>query len=338
MKLLSKTWVILATTALCSLSLKAAPIKHEFLAIDEGLSNLMRVNETNPTKNWLVSINKEHPRDMQLIGNNQLLISHDHGYSVIDLSNGKIIGDESKYHDVSSVRRLPNGNTLIVGVDFDTQKLNKGTAPIGDEKGKHVIIAEYNTQGTLVKRAAYTGDYARLARETAQGTYLVACNTEFREGDRDGNWIKTYPVEGFNHAWKANRLANGNIIMSAGYGLTLKKGSSFMIELDPQGNVVRKFGAKNQVQSDVNPYFYGLFQVLTNGNIVVANWQGHKAGHNYSGRQIVEFNKNNEIVWSWSDRAFVSSIQAVFVLDGLDTMKFHDERNGIVAPINSGQN
>jgi len=338
MKLVSKTYLTLAAFALSTSLLSAAPIKHEFLAIDEGLSSLMRVNESNPSKNWLVSINKEHPRDMQLIGNNQLLISHDHGYSIIDIDSGKIVADESKYHDVSSVRRLVNGNTIIVGVDFDTTKLNKGSSPIGDEKGRHVIIAEFNPQGTLVKRAAYVGDYARLARETAQGTYLVACNTEFREGDRDGNWIKTYPVNGFNHAWKANRLLNGNIIMSAGYGLTLKKGSSFMIEIDPAGKVVRKFGAKEQVPADVNPYFYALFQVLKNGDIVVANWQGHKAGHNYSGRQIVEFNKNNEIVWSWSDRAFVSSIQAVLVLDGLDTNQFHDERTGLVAPVTASNN
>jgi hypothetical protein len=65
----------------------------------------------------------------------------------------------------------------------------------------------------------------------------------------------------------------------------------------------------------------------------VANWQGHKAGHNNSGRQIVEFNQASEIVWSWSDRAFVSSVQAVLVLDGLDTNNLHDERNGIVEPV-----
>jgi len=333
MKLFPATWATLTVLTVAQLSAYSAPIKHEFLAIDEGLSNLMRVDENAPAKNWLVHIGKEHPRDMQLIGNNELLISHDSGYSVLDITNGKMISDVSKYHDVSSVRRLANGNTLVVGVDFDLPKKNKGSSPLGDPTGRHVIFGEFDPQGALVKRAAYVGDYARLARETAQGTYLVACNTQYREGDRDGNWIKDFPVDGFNHAWKAVRLPNGNIVMSAGYGLTLKGGSSFMIEEDSTGKVVRKFGSKEQLPADVNPYFYGLFQVLKNGDIVVANWQGHKAGHNDSGRQIVEFNQQSEIIWSWSDRAFVSSLQAVLVIDGLDTTQFHDERSGSVAPL-----
>jgi len=333
MKLPSTPWFTLSALCLLQLNAFSAPIRHEFLAIDEGLSNMMHVDENMPSTNWLVHIGKEHPRDMQLIGNKQLLISHDQGYSIIDIATGKMLSDVSNYHDVSSVRRLSNGNTLVIGVDFDLPKKNKGSSPLGDPTGRHVVFGEFSPQGALVKRTTYVGDYARLARETAQGTYLVACNTEFREGDREGNWIKDYPVNGFNHVWKAVRLPSGNVVMSAGYGLTLKGGSSFMIEEDQSGKIVRKFGSKEQVPEDVNPYFYALFQVLNNGNLVVANWQGHKAGHNNSGRQIVEFNQASEIVWSWSDRAFVSSVQAVLVLDGLDTNNFHDERNGIVEPV-----
>ena len=60
-----------------ALASSADPIKHEFLAIDEGLSNLLYVNEANPAKDYVVSIAKPHPRDMQLEGNGKLLISHD---------------------------------------------------------------------------------------------------------------------------------------------------------------------------------------------------------------------------------------------------------------------
>jgi hypothetical protein len=36
--------------------LLAAPIKHEFVAIDEGLAQLFYVNENAPAKNWLVPV------------------------------------------------------------------------------------------------------------------------------------------------------------------------------------------------------------------------------------------------------------------------------------------
>jgi hypothetical protein len=107
-------------------ALRAAPIRHEFLAIDEGLGNLLHVNENEPAKNWLVRIGKAHPRDMQLVGGGRLLISHDLGWSEYDVGTGKLLKDVAIYHDVSSARRLANGHTLLAGVDLDLPKQNKG--------------------------------------------------------------------------------------------------------------------------------------------------------------------------------------------------------------------
>jgi hypothetical protein len=312
---------------------RSEPIKHDFLAVDEGLSNLMRVDENNPKSNWLVHIGKAHPRDLQLEGDDRLLISHDCGYSEYDIRTGQLLKDVSIYHDVSSVRRLPGGHLLIVGVDFDLAKKNKGGGPLGDPTGRHVIFEEFDANDHPVKRIAYVGDYARLVRETAQGTYLCGCNTLFREGDKNGHWIREIPVEGFTHAWKAVRLPDGHTLMSAGYGTSLKHGSTFMAEVDAGGKIVRKFGAATDVPAGVHPYFYATFQLLPNGDVVVANWQGHGIGHNYSGVQILEFDPKGAVVWEWSDRAFVSSVQAVLVLDGLNTALLHDERNGVMEPL-----
>src|SRR5579871_1598993 len=118
--------LILISACLVVVALRAESIKHDFIAIDEGLSNLMRVDEKEPKKNWLVHIGKAHPRDMQLEGDGRLLISHDHGYSEYDVQTGRLLKDISLYHDVSSTRRLANGHILIVGVDFDQVKKNKG--------------------------------------------------------------------------------------------------------------------------------------------------------------------------------------------------------------------
>jgi hypothetical protein len=329
-------------TFLCVLTLTArlgaAPLQHDFLALDEGLSDVMHVNEANPKQNWLVHIGHDLPRDMQLEGGGRLLISHDRGYGEYDIATGKLIKDVAIYHDVSSVRRLPNGNLLMAGVDFDGKKLNRGHDPVGDPTGHHVLFVEFSPDGQVVRRTTYIGDYLRLVRQTEAGTFLCACNTLFREADGNGNWIRDIPVAGFQHAWEALRLPNGNTLMSAGFGTSIppgKGGSSFMAEVDAAGTLVHRYGDSHQVPARVHPYFYAMFQLLPNGDVVIANWQGHFAGHNNSGSQLIELDPQGNLVWEWSDRAFVSSLQGVLVLDGLDRSVLNDERHGVMAPVSA---
>jgi len=124
--------------------------------------------------------------------------------------------------------------------------------------------------------------------------------------------------------------------MSAGFGTSIPPGhggSSFMAEVDASGKLVRRFGSGNEVPARVRPYFYAMFQLLPNGDVVIANWQGHFAGHNNSGVQLIELDPQGALVWEWSDRAFVSSLQGVLVLDGLNRSVLNDERNGVMAPV-----
>jgi hypothetical protein len=328
------------TSLFCLLALgarlAAAPLQHDFLAVDEGLSNVMHVNEANPKQNWLVHIGHPLPRDMQLEGGNRLLISHDQGYCEYDIATGKLLKDVASFHDVSSVRRLPNGNVLVAGVDFDGKKLNKGHDPVGDPTGRHVLFVEYAPDGREVNRTTYVGDYLRLIRQTATGTFLCACNTLFREADGKGNWIGEIKVPGYQHAWEALRLPNGHVLTSSGFGTSIppgKGGSAFMAEVDASGAVVHRFGAGGEVPARIHPYFYAMFQLLPNGNVVIANWQGHGGGHQNSGSQLVELDPQGAVVWEWSDRAFVSSLQGVLVLDGLDASVLNDERTGVMAPV-----
>jgi hypothetical protein len=106
-----------------------------------------------------------------------------------------------------------------------------------------------------------------------------------------------------------------------------------MVEVDADGKTVRKFGAAADVPAGVHPYFYAMFQLLPNGDVVVANWHGHLGGHNYDGQQIVEFDPKGAVVWKWGNQAFVSSLQGVLVLDGLNAAQLYDERNGLMEPL-----
>ena len=286
-------------------------IQHEFIAIDEGLGTLLHVNERDALKNWRVPIGHPQARDMQLIGENRVLIGHHHGFSEFDIASGKALREFTSLEGVTAVRRQPNGNTIIAGVN------------IAGASG--VVILELDWATREIHRAIFPGDYVRLIRQTEQGTFLMCCNDRIREGSREGNYLREFPVEGFYHAWKAVRLANGNLLVSAGYG-------AFVVELDATGKVLRKFGGKERVPAAVNPFFYAMFQLLPNGNVVLANWQGHGGDHGAKGIQLLEFNPSGEIVWQWSRAEMISSLQGLLVLDDLDTRVLHDERMGMMSP------
>lgn len=287
-------------------------IQHEFVAIDEGHATLLHICERDQSKNWVVPIGQPAARDMQLIGGGKILIGHHHGYSEFDLALGRLVKEFNSLAGVTAARRQPNGHTLIAGVDLP------GT--------KGVAVLELDAADREIRRVNFPGDYVRLLRQTNDGTYLMSCNDRIREGSPDGKYLREFPVDGFYHAWKGLRLPNGHLMVTAGYG-------AFVVELDPLGNIVRKIGGRDQLPETVRPFFYAMFQLLPGGNIVLANWQGHGPGFGHSGVQLLEFDSGGGLVWSWSRPELISSLQGVLVLDGLDTSKLHDERNGGMAPL-----
>ena len=316
-------------------------IQHEFIAIDEGLGNLLHINERSPSKNWIVTIGQPQARDMQLVGGNKILIGHHHGYTEFDITTGKVVKEFTALEGVTAARRQSNGNTIVAGVDvFDVvgqcfqpvpdsrnKKLNSETGETRcPTRLKGVVVVELDANDREIHRAAFLGDYVRLIRQTEQGTYLMSCNDRIREGSCDGRYLREFPIAGFYHAWKSLRMPNGNLLVTAGYG-------AFVVKLDPDGKILRKFGGRESVPEKVRPFFYAMFQLLPDGNIVLANWQGHGPGFGSSGVQLLEFNPAGEIVWSWSRAELISSLQGVLVLDGLDTAKLHDERGGIMSPV-----
>lgn len=301
-----------AWLAACIAAAGAEPIRHDFVAIDEGLGNLLRVDENNPARDWRVPIGHSRPRDLQLIGLGRILLSHEKGFAEYDLATGRRLRDVATFANVSSARRLPGGDTLVV---YAVEK-----PPTG------VHVARVDGEGRVSGDVVYPGDYVRLMRQTEGGAFLFGMNDKIKEGDGRGNFTWEAAAPGFRHAWKALRLPNGHTLASGGYG-------AFMAEFGPDGRLVRKFGTAAEVPAEVHPFFYGMFQILENKDVVVANWQGHGPGHGNSGIQLLEFNPRGSIVWKWSDGPRISSVQGVLVLDGLDASVLHDERNGTVAPL-----
>lgn len=277
----------------------------KFLLRDEGLSQVSFVNLDDSTANWYVKV--PAGRDLQLIGNGRVLVSTGTGYQELDIRSGQVLKEVSDYTGAVMTRRLKNGNTLLVGLDWEGKK--------------GAVLLEVAFDGTKKKVLNFPEhNYVRLVRETPKGTYLITANTVVFESDRDGKVIWKADLTGpkKTNSWQALRLRKNKTVVSSGYAV------NFQV-FDKDGSAIRTFTGPKEV----NPHFFAGFQVLKNGNYLVTNWQGHGPNYGKSGNQLLEFTPEGELVWSWKqDPAKFSSLQGVIALDGLDPEYLYIEGKG----------
>jgi hypothetical protein len=288
------------------------PNARKLILRDEGLSRLTYVDLASPETRWSVAV--PVGRDLQLVGGGRVMLGTDNGYEERLLTDGSRVAERASFAGTQTAHRLRNGNTLLAGVNW--------------QGGQGIVIVEVNPAGTTQRTISYGGfDYVRLVRQTPQGTFMVTSNPTFFEGRADGSIVWQASVNGAiaeTHCWKALRLQSGEFVVSTGYVANLQI-----------------FGGDHRYlrtisgPSEVAPYFFSDFQVLANGNFVVTNWQGHGTSNGTKGRQLLEFTQQGALVWSWAqDPAYVSSLQAAIVLDGLDTSKLHvEDTNGTLVPV-----
>ena len=100
---------------------------------------------------------------------------------------------------------------------------------------------------------------------------------------------------------------HGSTLTSGGYG-------PFMARFDKTGALTSTFGGSGEVPPEVSPNFYASFELLPDGGVLVANWQGHGEGNGEKGRQLVEFDAQGEYRDSWSDPARISSLQGILLV------------------------
>ncbi len=289
----------------------STPDERHFLVRDEGNSQLHYIDLGAPENNWHVDV--PAGRELQLIGNNRLLIGTENGYEERSVVDGGLLSEMDSFPATVAALRLRNGNTLLVGAEWQ------------GETG--ITLLEVDASGVEQGRINYPQfDYVRLVRPTPSGTYLLTSNITIFEGDTAGNILWQVAVQDSTeaHAWKALRLPSGETVVATGYEASLQF-------FDSSQEFVRRIRGP----STVTPNFYCDFQILTNGNYLITNWQGHGTGNGNLGHQIVELDPQGNLVWSWQqDPSYISSIQATILLDGLNLGKLHvEDTNGQLVPV-----
>ncbi len=287
-------------------SLSSAQIKHGFLIGDEGRDKITFVDENDSSRYWSVAT-PASARDMQLIGNNRVLLSIAEGYQEYDLDKGVRKKNVTGFSDIISARRLPNGNTLIA----------TETSP--------VKIIELNTADKEIHRITFaTTASLHLFRQTLKGTFLLACDTKILECDSTGKVIWQSSPPGASHLYKGVRLADGNTVVSTGFGNTIQI-------LDAKGTSIKTIRA-NTAPEAIRNNFYADFQLLTNGHYLVTNWQDH-ADLGYQGIQLMELDDTGKILWYWKKPALMGSLHQIILMDDVDPTLLHDEREGFMVAV-----
>lgn len=269
-------------------------MKHQFLAIDEGHQQISLIDTTNPHFGWTRSL-ADFPiaRDMQRIGHNEVLVGFERGFVELSISSGEVLRTCDRWSNVTAACRLANGATLVTGENLDG--------------GGGVNVLTLDREYRLVSGVRRDGDYVRLMRPTGMGTYLLCLNDHILETDASLVSLLSYRAPGFEHAWKAQRMGDGSTLVSAGYG-------AFMARFNARGHLIASFGGAGSVPEEVAPFFYATFQVLEDGRVMVANWQGHGPENGRKGRQLLEFGADGQLLDSWSDPHKLSSLQGILVL------------------------
>jgi hypothetical protein len=257
-----------------------------FLAVDNGKNQLLLVDEAGAS-GWSVAI-PGGARDLQLVDDEQVLLSHGSGALELALLDGSAGWSVDGFAGVQTARRLPGGNTLL-----------------GMQGNGEVTFTEVDPGGAPVKTMTVPGMLElRLVRVLDDGHLLFTAVLPNRvvEVDTDGVvvWEAMLPDKGYT----AERLPGGDTLATAGEPCLL-------VRLSPEGEIVEQLGGEAMFPRVGLDWFSGFSQ-LGNGNVVVANWLGHDAWG--TGPHLVELTPDNALVWQWQDFEAAMQITNVLVL------------------------
>lgn len=271
---------------------EAADVKHRFVCIDNFSANdsnqLIYIDEFKPARSWTVNI-PSGSRDIQILDEKRVLISHGSGAVEYDLTSGKKLAwCVERYSGIQTAIRLANGNTLLGGVDASIYQV--------DASGKELARSKPTEKLNV-----------RLMRPLDEQHVLFSGATPHAmlEMTLDGKITKQIPLAGKAKGYKSVRLPNGHYLTSTGDECKIA-------ELDEHGAILSFVGGKQEHPS-LGLDFCSGWDALPNGNRVMANWLGH--GKHGTGVHLAEFTPANKLVWQWQDHKLAKQITNVKMLE-----------------------
>ena len=284
-----------------------ASTPQKLILYDDSNGRLLYIDNANPAANWIASTGMG--RDLQLVGGGRVMLGKFDGWDEYQLSDGTKVGaGQHGFPGTLDSYRLTDGNTVLASL-----------------AGGAIVLKMVSAAGQVQRQVTYPGfSFVGMVRPTSAGTYLVGADTVVFEGDDQGKIVSRLTPAGARHAWKAMRLANGNTVISTGYGASL-------VIYDSTGKLVQTIGGPNQPSAaQIAPWFYADFHLLSNGRYFVVNSQADRTMN--SSVQLLEYDAAGTLVWQQKQPMSVRTFEEGIVLDGLDTSKLNVEPQGTLVP------
>jgi hypothetical protein len=286
---------LIGASALLSISLAAQETQvmpgSVLIASADGLSVFDRTGAMSFGQ-FFVSIDEDKPgaavwSDMiydgcRLASGNYLASSHEW---VRELTNkGAVVWEYrvQKPVELKTCIPLPNGDVMTV----DAEKME---------------MLQLTDQGRRIKKRipvptdvkASPHNRYNLLRRTEAGTFLLALRAEkaFIEIDESGKELWRHPVPDLPVV--AQRLANGNTLMSWRGGL---------LEVNPNHELVWELKAADI--EDFKVLIFGGFHRFENGNTLIANSDWHYHEVKEAAVQLFEVTRDKKVVWKLGVEAF----------------------------------
>ena len=259
----------LSITFLCAASLSTfAEIRHEFVCVDNQKNQLIYVNQFKDAS-WKTPIPKGS-RDLFLLDDERIIVSHPDGAEIYSLKDGKSLTRFDGFTGVCSVSRTPDGTFLL-----------------GSPAGFTEMAASGKKPKTVQSRGPTA--HLRLARELKNQNIVYCAGYEIFEINPEGDVVWQHKSDG--KTYLALQQDDGAFLSTKGKEVQLVRVERNGVETVVAGGA--------DVHPDAHLAWFSGFDLLPNGNVVVANWRGH--GFTGESKHLFEFNADNEIVWSWDD-------------------------------------
>jgi hypothetical protein len=282
---------------------------------------LVYVDVDDPKQNWELAV-RDGIQDFQLIGNNKLLVGYkfNFGYLEVDLATHKVDLEVRDFLTrseaiLTSVKRLQNGHTLLMA---------QGLRNVPSGSPGHLEVWEVDSKKAVHDKRTFMGccGNLRVVRLTAEGHFLVGADDALVELDAKGTEVARLDSGG-SPTYMGLKTADGTYYATNGHGGQLVALAA--------GGKRRVIGGRTSASAQEVPIYQpGQFQLLQNGNIVVTNWTAENGG---KGKQLVEYEPDGKLVWSWDDPAVrPQGMETLIVLDNLDPTVLNDDRQGVLEP------
>ena len=278
----------------------AEPIRHVLVLGDESRGAIHYVDQFEPANSFSVPA----PRpvwDLRACGEGKYRSVSGKGFTVTDLKERKAV-DTFSYDalgGLTSVCDLPDGGFIA------------GTNQRVDDKDA-VVVYTFSADRQLKGKCVFRGiHYLRMMTRLPNGDVLLAWNDGILKGrlaaggDGEGTALQMYKLPRDRNAYMAIPRKAGGYWVGGGFAR-----QAYAYAED--GAILTTFEAK--MPEGLKNNFYAGVVELANGNLIVANWNGHGAEDSKNGWQILEFDREGACVWNLHDPAAYGSITGVIVI------------------------